>query len=157
MRREGNPVLRYGFAVLAVGAALGLRLALHPVLRGEAPLLPFVIAVLLASSLGGWGPGLLATVLSAILADYFFLSPRGELGLPSTGGLVQLALFLGIGLTVTLLNRRLRTGAERLGRSEESFRLLVEGVEDYVIFMLDPEGRVVSWNRGAERTKGYRP
>ena len=45
---------------------------------------------------------------------------------------------------------------ESLRRSEERFRLLVEGVQDYAIFMLDPEGRVVTWNEGAERIKGYR-
>jgi PAS domain S-box-containing protein len=44
---------------------------------------------------------------------------------------------------------------ERLKRSEERFRLLVEGVKDYAIFMLDPGGTVVSWNVGAERIKGY--
>ena len=38
---------------------------------------------------------------------------------------------------------------------EERFRLLVETVKDYAIFMLDPEGRVASWNAGAERIKGY--
>src|SRR3954447_18863117 len=48
-----------------------------------------------------------------------------------------------------------RTG-EQLRPSEEHFRLLVESVRDYAIFMLDPEGRVVSWNAGAERIKGYR-
>ena len=42
-----------------------------------------------------------------------------------------------------------------LRESEERFRLLVEGVRDYAIFMLDPEGRVASWNTGAERIKGY--
>ncbi len=40
--------------------------------------------------------------------------------------------------------------------AEVSFRLLVESVKDYAIFMLDPEGRVVTWNRGAEAIKGYR-
>ena len=45
---------------------------------------------------------------------------------------------------------------ESLRKSEERFRLLVEGVQDYAIFMLDPEGRVVTWNEGAERIKGYR-
>jgi PAS domain S-box-containing protein len=44
---------------------------------------------------------------------------------------------------------------EALRLSEERFRLLVEGVQDYAIFMLDPGGRIVSWNRGAERLKGY--
>jgi len=42
-----------------------------------------------------------------------------------------------------------------LRRSEERFRLLIEGVEDYAIFSLDPSGRVTSWNAGAEHIKGY--
>ena len=42
-----------------------------------------------------------------------------------------------------------------LHESEERFRLLVESVKDYAIFMLDPAGRVASWNRGAEAIKGY--
>jgi len=45
---------------------------------------------------------------------------------------------------------------ERLQQSGERFRLMVENVRDYAIFMLDPDGRVVSWNAGAERIKGYR-
>ena len=43
----------------------------------------------------------------------------------------------------------------RLADSEERFRMLVAEVKDYAIFMLDPVGRVVSWNGGAERIKGY--
>src|SRR5207237_9002183 len=46
---------------------------------------------------------------------------------------------------------------DALRRSEQSFQLLTESVQDYAIFMLDPEGRVVSWNAGAELIKGYRP
>ncbi|WP_413172705.1 PAS domain S-box protein [Anabaena azotica] len=42
-----------------------------------------------------------------------------------------------------------------LRESEECFRLLVEGVKDYAIYMLDPEGRVMSWNSGAECITGY--
>src|SRR5688572_22855720 len=45
---------------------------------------------------------------------------------------------------------------EALRQSEERFRLLVESVRDYAIFMLDPEGRVTSWNAGAERIHGYK-
>jgi len=41
-------------------------------------------------------------------------------------------------------------------QNDEQFRLLVEGVKDYAIFMLDPQGHVASWNRGAELIKGYR-
>ncbi|MEA2625138.1 MAG: hypothetical protein QOD06_1183 [Candidatus Binatota bacterium] len=48
-----------------------------------------------------------------------------------------------------------RIAEERLRESEERFRLLVEGVKDYAIVLLDPEGRVLSWNEGAQRIDGY--
>ena len=48
-----------------------------------------------------------------------------------------------------------RQTQEILRESEERFRLLVEGVKDYAIFMLDAEGRVTTWNSGAQRIKGY--
>jgi len=45
---------------------------------------------------------------------------------------------------------------ETLRDSERHFQLLVQGVKEYAIFMLDPEGRIATWNSGAERIKGYR-
>ncbi|MEY2473237.1 MAG: hypothetical protein QOK28_2566 [Actinomycetota bacterium] len=48
-----------------------------------------------------------------------------------------------------------RAAEEELRRSEEQFRILVEGVGDYAIFMLDETGHIISWNLGAERAKGY--
>ncbi|HKQ29452.1 MAG TPA: PAS domain S-box protein [Burkholderiales bacterium] len=48
-----------------------------------------------------------------------------------------------------------RRQEESIRQSEERFRLLVEGVKDYAIYLLDPEGRIASWNAGAERIKGY--
>jgi PAS domain S-box-containing protein len=49
-----------------------------------------------------------------------------------------------------------REAEEQLRKSEQRFRLLVEGVRDYAIFMLSPAGLVMTWNEGAERIKGYR-
>ena len=45
---------------------------------------------------------------------------------------------------------------DELRRSEEKFRLLVGGIRDYAVFMLDPEGRIATWNEGAEAIKGYK-
>jgi len=48
-----------------------------------------------------------------------------------------------------------REAEERLRRSEERFRLLVEWVQDYAVVMLEPDGRLASWNLGAQRITGY--
>jgi PAS domain S-box-containing protein len=68
------------------------------------------------------------------------------------GGGISLALFFRRN------KRRLAVRAEQeeLRRSDESLRRMVWGVKDYAILMLDTEGRVVTWNEGAERIKGYR-
>jgi PAS domain S-box-containing protein len=52
---------------------------------------------------------------------------------------------------------QLATSTTRLEDSERRFRVLVEGVTDYAIFMLNPAGIVVNWNPGAQRIKGYAP
>lgn len=50
-----------------------------------------------------------------------------------------------------------RNAEEELRRSERNFRYLIEGVTDYAIYMLDPQGYVTNWNSGAQRIKGYAP
>lgn len=66
-----------------------------------------------------------------------------------------LALALASSLGQRIWERRAKGEALKLGRSEEKFRLLVDAVKDYAIFMLDTEGRVSTWNAGAKRLNGY--
>ncbi len=47
-------------------------------------------------------------------------------------------------------------GLAEFSATDQLFRMMVESVKDYAIFLLDPKGRVASWNAGAERIKGYR-
>jgi len=58
-------------------------------------------------------------------------------------------------ITRDLTERKL--AEESLKQSEQQFRLLVQSVTDYAIYMLDPTGLVTNWNAGAQRIKGYRP
>jgi PAS domain S-box-containing protein len=61
---------------------------------------------------------------------------------------------VGFGKVTRDLTERHRT-EEQLRQSDERFRLLVESVRDYAIFMLDPKGMIATWNVGAQRIKGY--
>jgi PAS domain S-box-containing protein len=68
-------------------------------------------------------------------------------------------MVMGIGLVSVIVDRRIeereRQNRARLHHTTQSFQLLVQNVTDYAIYMLDPSGRVTSWNRGAERIEGY--
>ncbi|MBR0954137.1 MHYT domain-containing protein [Bradyrhizobium canariense] len=68
-------------------------------------------------------------------------------------------VILSIGIAAAVYDRasaeRAQREADALRRSEERFRLLVEGIVDHAIFMLDPDGRVGNWNLGARGLMGY--
>jgi PAS domain S-box-containing protein len=63
----------------------------------------------------------------------------------------KVAYLLGISEDIT----QARETAQALKRSEENLRLLIQGARDYAIFMVDPDGNIITWNKGAELVKGY--
>ena len=165
--RAAHPgkVRDYALAVAAVTAAFLIRWSLDPVLGDRATFLLFVLPVVTASTLGGHGPGLLAGAL-ALVAGLSFHEPDHWLSTPT---LVQAAIFVavcaGIGWVGDRLatERRVAEAARKTAQSEaakatssgEQLRLLLESATSYAIVMVNADGLITTWNRGAERVFGW--
>lgn len=152
--------LLLGAASLAVVTML--RLLAHPLMGVNASLLFFIIPVLIAAYYGGLVPGLATTVLSSAIAIYLFLPPYYTLQIEAYPDMVRIVVFVAEGLLISVLTEELHRSrarserhAEDLRESEERFRLLVEGTQDYAIYGLDEHGLISAWNAGAERLTGY--
>lgn len=152
----------YSIAVLVSLLTMLLRLLLSVVLNETAPLLLFILSVLFSAWYGGFGPGMVATVLSGLLGTYFFVHPSFSLEVVDLANGTQITIFFIEGGCISGLSEALRQAKSRaeqvalkLKDSEEQYRLLIEGIKDYAIFGLDPQGRITSWNSGAELMIGY--
>jgi PAS domain S-box-containing protein len=140
----------YGLAVLSVG------LATEPLLGESAPLLLFAIPLILTSWFGGFWLGLLMIILSLLAIDHFFFAPKYSISrYDSRLDQIRAVSFGIFGKLPSVILAQFRESIKAKKKTKERFRLLVEGVKDYAIFMLDAQGRVASWNSGAARIKGY--
>ncbi|GBQ90463.1 putative diguanylate cyclase [Gluconacetobacter johannae DSM 13595] len=158
MRMPGNMIWNGTLVGLSVGAGVALSLAafLSARRRTDTPFRRLIPALLLGLAIAG----LHFTAMSALTIQRLPMAmAAGRMRGPALSSLVLIALIgigavalLSIGLAAAFFARR----AERAVRTSDlSFRLLVEGVRDYAIYMIDPHGRVSTWNAGAERLKGY--
>src|SRR5215813_12588539 len=98
---------RYGLALGSVMAAFAARLILEPVLGAVAPLVLFSLAVTVSAWYGGLGPGLVATLGSGLLGDYFFIEPLHTFRFSShnLAEQVELYLFYVIGVAISLIGQ----------------------------------------------------
>ena len=131
----------YGFALVAVIVAAFLRYVLVITL-GDTPL--FILAyptIMLVALLGGLGPGLFATLLSVLIADYFILSSVRSFAIPNRHNVILIALFTIIGTTISWFCDRFRLRARRL----KEFERAVEGLEEMMV-VVDRDYRYVIAN-----------
>src|SRR3712207_1321985 len=107
----------YGLAVVLSVLAFVLMLLLRPLMEHSIFFL-FIAAVAISALYGGLGPGLVATVLSALANDFFFLPPQNALlgGMEET---LRLGIFLATGLIISWLARSRKSASERLIESHK--------------------------------------
>jgi signal transduction histidine kinase/ActR/RegA family two-component response regulator len=112
--RQRNQRLGYVVAVAATGLTVVVRLLLWPVLGDAAAHQTFFPAVLLAGYLGGFRPGVLATLLGALVANFVLTPPHYTLGIKSVHTATALPLFLLAGITMSALYESLHRTRRRL-------------------------------------------
>ena len=135
--------VRYAVAVMAALAAAALRGALSPLWGHDLPFLTFVPAIVLSAWAGGFGPGMVTTILSAALADYFWLPPFNAFGVSGVADAIGLVFFTAIGLLIGALS-------ETLHRSRRRLEGLLQSIDEgFVVFDEDWRYRYVN-DRAAE-------
>jgi two-component system sensor kinase FixL len=146
-----------GVAAAAVAIALAVRALLEPILQNRAPYLFFVPAILVAAGIGGFGPGVLATVLSLALC-FFFIPDFPALPPPE---LVNAAFFVAIGLGMAWGGEQLQRSRQRAAASTRSalgreahLQSILDTVPDAMI-VIDERGIMQSFSAAAERLFGY--
>ncbi|HXX03782.1 MAG TPA: PAS domain S-box protein, partial [Xanthobacteraceae bacterium] len=148
---------QYSIALIAIAVALVVRVALAPVLNGEASYLFFLPAVLIGSAFGGWGPGAFATVIGLLLGLFLVADFRNL----SSADIVNAAVFGLVGVGASWRGELLRrsrlaaaASAEAASAREAHVKSILDSVPDAMI-VIDAHGTMQSFSSAAERLFGY--
>lgn len=145
-----NPWSRYAAVIPIVAVAFAVRATLQPVIGNEALFLLFVPAVLAAATIGGFGPGVAATVLSIAVGNIFFLGQH-------TSGADLLASSIGFlvsGVAIAAFGGWMWTTRLAAAAREAHLNSILDTVPDAMI-VIDNKGIIQSFSAAAERLFGY--
>ena len=127
------PAARYAVGLVGVVVTLLLQLAVEPFIQQETPFLLFFAPILLTAWTAGLRPAIAATLLAAVLANYFFLGARGAFILDDTGVWLALAVFIAEGALFSALVAALHQARQRA----EAARHQAEAGQERMAFLAD--------------------
>ena len=150
-------LVQYFVVVVAIAVAAVIRLLLEPVLGGQASYIFFLPAILIASAIGGWAPGVIATVLGLALGLFFVAYDRTVV----TADILNAVVFAFVGVGASWRGELLRrsrlaaaANAEDAGTRTAHLQSILNSIPDAMI-VIDEHGRMQSFSTAAERLFGY--
>jgi PAS domain S-box-containing protein len=151
----------YGIAAAAIAVTLLARWLLQPVLQNNIPYLIFVLPVSLSAWYGGFRPGLFATLLSALIAEFFFVPPYLSVKIDAGVDAIQFILFLFVGGLISWLSEKRLIEARAAKQSDDLLHETGQHLEALVeasplaIMVVNDKAQVQLWNPAAERIFGW--
>jgi PAS domain S-box-containing protein len=137
-----------------LGAAIGLRWLLDPLLENRLALVTLFGAVAFAVWICGYRTGIAVAVLGYVACAYLFIDPRGQLGLGTLDNNVGLVAYLFTCAVITLLAEAARRSRKNLAEQHELLRVTLSSIGDAMI-TTDVDGRVTYLNGVAESLTGW--
>jgi PAS domain S-box-containing protein len=159
-------LVSYSFAVVAVAAGMGLRLTLTAWFGPGLPtFITFYPMVMLVALLAGFWPGMLATVVSSAVVVHWILAPVRQWAISTPIDRVALALFIGMGLFVSLVAELYRSNRGKaaaydmnmaLRESDERFHQIIESLPT-AVYTTDTDGHITHYNPATIQLMGLVP
>src|ERR1700736_5989543 len=152
----------YSVAVLAPVISLLIRWPLWPVLGDAVPHMTFFPAVMISAYLGGFWPGLLSTIISAVAANYFLTQQLPSFQAKSVNDVVALILFVMVGAIISALSESMHRARRRIvayerRRAEELLRERMLNALPAAAYTCDAEGLITYVNERATELWGRSP
>lgn len=152
-RKNGPFYIRYGVPVILVAVATALKIQLLGSFSASSPFLLYFAIICFCTITAGIGPAIVAVVLSAVAADYFFILPKNEFTFTGLA-FYKMAVFLAESAFIILLSSAIMSAYRRVNQVQTLFRAMIEKGSEGIV-LTNREGKRVYVSPSIERIIGY--